>query len=144
MTRLLASLGLIATTAVFASCVSAQSSVGPPSRSVRVEPAASAGAKPAEGEVPAEKLQQLRSELASQKGLNAADVKVISAESVNWPNGAIGCPRPGAMYTQAIVPGYRVVLEAAGERFAYHASTKGQFRLCKSGAGVVAPPASAR
>ncbi len=143
MTRLLASLGLIATTALFAGCVSAQSSVGSPSKPVRIEPAASPSASTVEGEVPASMVEQLRSELASQKGLNAADVKVVSAQSMNWPNGAIGCPRPGVMYTQAIVPGYRVVLEVAGERFAYHASKKGQFKLCKSGIGV-APPASAR
>jgi hypothetical protein len=94
--------------------------------------------------VPAETLDRLRAEVASQKGLTAADVKVISAEAVNWPNGALGCARPGAMYTQAIVPGYRVVLEASGERFAYHASKTGQFKLCTLKFGGALPPSSAR
>src|SRR3954453_14732157 len=65
-------------------------------------------------EAPAELLDKIRAALASEQGVSAADVKVISAESVNWPNGALGCPKPGRMYTQAIVPGYRIQLEAAG------------------------------
>jgi hypothetical protein len=142
MTRLFASLCLIGTVALFASCVLAQSSVGQASKSIRVEPAPVPAAKPVQADVPAATLDQLRAELATQKGLAAEDVKVISAEAVNWPNGALGCPRPGAMYTQAIVPGYRVVLDAGGERFAYHASKKGQFKLCTSRAGTLAPRSS--
>jgi hypothetical protein len=40
------------------------------------------------------------------------------------------------MYTQALVPGYRVVLEAAGEELSYHASESGDFRAC---ANPIAP-----
>jgi hypothetical protein len=142
MARLLASLFLIGAAVACASCVFAQSSVGEASKSVGVQPAPVVSAKPVQGDVPAETLDRLRAQLASQKGLAAQDVKVVSAEAVNWPNGALGCPRPGAMYTQAIVPGYRVVLEAAGERFAYHASKTGQFKLCTSKAGTLAPRSS--
>ena len=139
MARLLASLFLIGAASLGAGCVFAQSSVGAASKSVGVERTPVVTAKPVPGDVPAEMLDRLRSELATQKGLAAADVKVISAEAVNWPNGALGCPRPGSMYTQAIVPGYRVVLEAAGERFDYHASKSGQFKLCTSKAGSLVP-----
>ena len=142
MTRLFASLCLIGTVALSASCVLAQSSVGQASKSIRVEPAPVPAAKPVQADVPAATLDQLRAELASQKGLAAEDVKVISVEAVNWPNGALGCARPGAMYTQAIVPGYRVVLEASGERYAYHASRKGEFKLCNRKFGALAPSSS--
>src|ERR1044071_7735897 len=38
----------------------------------------------------------------------AASAVVLSrAEQVTWPNGALGCPEPGMMYTQALVPGFR-------------------------------------
>ena len=37
-----------------------------------------------------------------------ADLKVLSAEAVTWSDGSLGCPEPGMMYTQALVPGYRV------------------------------------
>ncbi len=68
---------------------------------------------------------------ASEQGVSAGDVKVISAQAVNWPNGALGCPKPGRMYTQAIVPGYRIELEAGGKRFTYHAATRGGYKRCR-------------
>jgi hypothetical protein len=94
--------------------------------------AATPGAPAVSGEVPADAVEKLRAELASEQGVGVADVKVLSAQAVNWPNGALGCPQPGRMYTQAIVPGYRVELEAGGKRFSYHASTKGGFKRCDS------------
>ena len=59
-------------------------------------------------------------------------VVLAQAERVTWSDGSLGCPQPGMMYTQAIVPGYRVELEAAGKRLVYHASTKGSFKQCDS------------
>jgi hypothetical protein len=87
-------------------------------------------------EAPVELLDKIRAELASEQGVAAAEVKVISAQSVNWPNGALGCPKPGRMYTQAIVPGYRIELEAGGKRFTYNASTRGGYKRCDIGFGV--------
>lgn len=81
-------------------------------------------------EVPAALLDKIRAELAGEQGVAAADVKVVSAKSVDWPNGAMGCPKPGRMYTQAIVPGYRIELEAGGKKFTYHAATKGGYKRC--------------
>jgi hypothetical protein len=34
------------------------------------------------------------------------------------------------MYTQALVPGYRVILEAGGTQYDYHAGNRGSFVLC--------------
>ena len=81
-------------------------------------------------------------ELATEQGVSAGDIKVISAQSVNWPNGALGCPKPGVMYTQAIVPGYRVQLEAGGRRFTYHASTRGAVKRCEGRIQGLAPQAT--
>lgn len=93
-------------------------------------PSQAASAPPVTGEVPAALLDKIRAELASEQGVSAGDVKVIRAQAVNWPNGALGCPKPGTMYTQAIVPGYRIELEAGGKRFTYHASQRGGFKRC--------------
>jgi hypothetical protein len=98
---------------------------------VRVpEQQASAPVATASSEVPAAILDKLRADLVSQKGVSAADVKVVSAQAVNWPNGGLGCSKPGEMVTQAIVPGYRVEIEAAGRRYTYHVAERGYFRLC--------------
>src|SRR4051812_22710780 len=106
MSRLFASLCLVGVTALSAGCVSAQSPVGTASKSIRVAPAQSEAASRVDGEVPAEAVEKLRAELAAQQDVAAAEVKLISAEAVNWPNGGLGCAKPGSMYTQAIVPGY--------------------------------------
>jgi hypothetical protein len=96
---------------------------------------ASAAAMAGTTEAPAELLDKIRAALATEQGIAAADVKVISAVAVNWPNGAMGCAKPGRMYTQAIVPGYRVVLEAGGKQFAYNASTRGAYKRCDNALG---------
>jgi hypothetical protein len=54
----------------------------------------------------------------------------VRAESIEWPNGALGCAEPGKMYTQMIVPGYVVELQHEGKTYSYHASKSGQFALC--------------
>jgi hypothetical protein len=105
----------------------------PPSRKpVPVPSAEQAAVAPANGEVPAKVLDDLRADLARRQGLGASDVKVVSAQAVTWPNGALGCAKPGEMVTQALVPGYRVELEAGGKRYAYHAAERGYFRLCEN------------
>ena len=95
-------------------------------------------------EAPTGLLDKIRAELATEQGVAAADVKVISSEAVNWPNGALGCPKPGRMYTQAIVPGYRIVLEAGGKHFSYNASARGAYKRCDTALGGALKPRSAQ
>lgn len=48
------------------------------------------------------------------------EIEVVRVEEVEWPDGSLGCPKEGEMYSQAIVPGYLVVLEVDGEELYYH------------------------
>ena len=57
---------------------------------------------------------------AAERGVAEEEIEVVRSEEVDWPDGARGCPEEGEMYTQAIVPGYLVVLEIDGERHHYH------------------------
>jgi hypothetical protein len=57
---------------------------------------------------------------AAEFGVTEEEIEVVRAEEVEWPDGARGCPEEGEMYTQAIVPGYLVVLEIDGEEHHYH------------------------
>ncbi|WP_052665022.1 hypothetical protein [Nitriliruptor alkaliphilus] len=59
-------------------------------------------------------------DLAATTGTDEADIEVVSAEEVTWSDGSLGCPEPDGMYTQALVPGYRIVLSVAGEQVDYH------------------------
>lgn len=53
----------------------------------------------------------------TKRGLDPEKSKVVSAEAVEWPNGAWGCPQKGMIYTDAIEPGMRVIVEADGESY---------------------------
>ena len=59
-------------------------------------------------------------------------VEIVSAQQVTWSDGSLGCPADGMQYTQALVPGYRVRLRAAGQMLDYHAAANGHFVLCPS------------
>jgi hypothetical protein len=75
---------------------------------------------------------------AKRAGVSRNLLEVISAEAVTWSDGSLGCPQPGVMYTQALVPGYRVRIRAGGTEFDYHAGRTGAPVLCPPGRAI--PP----
>jgi hypothetical protein len=92
---------------------------------------------------PADLISSIVTDLAGRLGIDASQIAVVSATGVTWSDGSLGCPQPGQMYTQALVPGFQVILEAGGKQYDYHASERGGFKLCQgTGAGVpgVRPP----
>jgi len=83
------------------------------------------------GEVPQELLDQIIADLAEKLGIKQSDIQVVQAEAVVWRDGSLGCPKPGRFYTQALVDGYKVVLEANNVAYDYHAGNRGNFFLCQ-------------
>ncbi len=67
--------------------------------------------------------------LAEQRDIPPEEITVASWEPVDWPDTSLGCPEPGMMYAQVIVPGYLVMLEVRGEIFRVHTDRAGQ-RFC--------------
>lgn len=71
--------------------------------------------------------------LARRLGLPFDQVAVVSFEAVEWPDTSLGCPQPGMAYAQVIVPGYRVLLEAAGSAYQVHTNSDGsEVVMCQS------------
>src|SRR5262245_12017801 len=105
---------LILATAVSAGCGAKEQKPAPITATPPRIPAAPVpSSAPPEGklvtaEVPPDLIEKMRADLAQRAGIAASDAKVVAAESITWPNGALGCPQPGRMYTQMLVPGYRV------------------------------------
>ena len=54
----------------------------------------------------------------------------VRTESVTWRDGALGCPSSDRMYTQALVPGWRIVVTDSVRIATYHASRSGRWLLC--------------
>lgn len=82
------------------------------------------------GEVPQDLLDKIYAGLEQQSGADRSAFTLMTAESVQWPDGSLGCPEPGQTYTQALVSGYRVVINIADQTYDYRASEKGYFKLC--------------
>ena len=95
---------------------------------------------PVTGEVPAGLLDAILADLAGRRDVSTDEIEVVRGESVVWRDGSLGCPQPGMMYTQALVPGYQVVLRVDDETFDYHAGESGFFVLCDGGLAPVGSP----
>jgi hypothetical protein len=69
-----------------------------------------------------------------------AEIEVVSVEEVDWPDGSIGCPQPGMVYTQAIVNGTKIVLRHADTEYSYHQGGRRSVFYCPPDRGRAAPP----
>lgn len=90
-------------------------------------------------------VQAAISDLASRLDVVEEDIEVIEVKAVQWPDGALGCPEEGRMYTQAIVDGTQVTLGASARIYDYHAGADEEPFLCPSdekdgGYDFVPPP----
>ena len=61
-------------------------------------------------------------DLAARLKIGEGQIAVKSVEAVDWPDASLGCAQRGRMYAQVITPGYRILLEAGGKVYEYHAS----------------------
>lgn len=82
--------------------------------------------------VPPAKWQAILADLES-RGVPTDDVTVVSVEAVTWNNGALGCPKPGQTYTQALVNGMKVVVSADGKTYDYRFGNGDTAKLCAPG-----------
>jgi hypothetical protein len=76
-------------------------------------------------------IQQAVQDLSTRLQVPADSIKFIEFEPVVWPDGSLGCPKPGVFYTQVLVEGYRIHLEHNGERYTYHGSMDQRPFLCE-------------
>lgn len=80
-------------------------------------------ASEAPGQVPQAIIDNAIEDAANRAGADPAEITVVLAEAKDWPDGALGCPEPGTMYTQVITPGYQVVVQAGAVQYDYRASS---------------------
>lgn len=59
-------------------------------------------------------------DLAGRLGIPDDEIVVVTEKNVTWRDGSLGCPKPGMMYTQALVEGTLIVLRADGRDYSYH------------------------
>jgi hypothetical protein len=87
---------------------------------------------PAAAAMPPALLERVTKSAADALGVEASAVRIVSVESVTWPDGGLGCARPDEMVIQVLTPGFRVTL-AAGERtVVYHTDRRVGMRRCNT------------
>lgn len=74
--------------------------------------------------------------LSQTLSLPPGQITLVSTEAMTWPNGCLGVERPGIMCTQALVEGYRVILEADGRQYEVRTNLSGSAAALASGAEV--------
>ncbi len=61
-------------------------------------------------EAPSAVVEAAQAALAKTLGVGTGAIQVVASTEAEWPNGCLGVEQPGVMCTQAIVPGYQVIL----------------------------------
>jgi hypothetical protein len=65
-------------------------------------------------------LEKVKIALAQLLGADSSQLALVALEPVTWPDGSLGCPEPGKLFTQATVPGFRVVFVHHGQQRQAH------------------------
>src|SRR5687767_424721 len=82
-------------------------------------------------QLPDELRARIAADAATRASVSASQVRIRTVESVTWNDGALGCPQPNAVYTQALEPGYQVFVEAGARTFDYRVAARaGYIQLC--------------
>lgn len=64
-----------------------------------------------------------------QSRLPISSLRIVKAERRTWPDGCLGLGGPGVLCTQALVPGWQVVVAVGEERLVYRTGESGRVRL---------------
>jgi uncharacterized lipoprotein YmbA len=75
--------------------------------------------------------------LSKELSLPPGQISVVSTEAVEWPDGCLGVQKVGVMCTQAIVPGYNIVLKADGQEYEFHTNKDGS-QVVQAGGSALA------
>ena len=76
-------------------------------------------------------IDQAVTDLASRLKIDASNIDTVSAQSISWPDGSLGCPQPGMLYTQVMVDGALIQLSVDGTSYSYHSGASGAPFLCQ-------------
>lgn len=85
------------------------------------------------GEVPSPIMDLFIDDLMLRALVKRNAISVREAAEILWADGWMGCRGPDTTATQAVIPGYRVKLEANAQIYQYHSDRRGHFILCDGG-----------
>lgn len=77
--------------------------------------------------------EQAMADLAKRLDLPVERIEFLELKPMVWPDGGMGCPRPGMVYPQVQVDGYLIRLRAGKREFPYHGGGDKPPFLCENG-----------
>lgn len=110
----------------------APGAIAPPKRALEaVETQPSPAGEPVNtASMPREVRRAVVADAARRFRVDENAVVLTRAEQLTWSDGSLGCPEPGRMYTQMLVPGYRVVARTTEGELTYNTDTRGNVVTC--------------
>ena len=75
-------------------------------------------------------VRDVKLDLGRRLGVDISEIRLGNLASATWPDSSLGCPRPGQVYGQAVVPGYRITLSVGGRAYVYHTDARTSFVTC--------------
>jgi probable HAF family extracellular repeat protein len=75
---------------------------------------------------------EVKEDLAQRLSIDAAQISLIKAEDVVWPDGCLGCQQPGMGCTLLAEDGYRIQLDFDGTIYEYHSGRDTHFIYCEN------------
>jgi len=76
-------------------------------------------------------IKQAKEDLAKRLKVDINQIELLEFKAVLWPDGGMGCPRPGMVYIQVQQEGYRIRLRVGDRLFAYHGGGNRPPFLCE-------------
>jgi hypothetical protein len=71
-------------------------------------------------------------DLARRRDVGPAEIMVLEARAIVWPDGSLGCPRPGMEYTQVVQEGVLIRLQLGDRTYPYHGGGSRLPELCET------------
>ena len=78
-------------------------------------------------------------DLAEHLDITTAEITLVSAEAVVWPDASLGCPQPDMLYRQVPEDGALIILLVGEREYAYHSGGGREPYLCEQEESVKHP-----
>jgi hypothetical protein len=75
-------------------------------------------------------LESIVAAIADELSVATEEIGVVSATPETWPDASLGCPQPDMLYAQVVTPGFRVIVEVAGEQIEFHTDERANVVRC--------------
>lgn len=63
---------------------------------------------------------QAINDLADRLATDPEKILLVEVAAITWPDGSLGCPQPGMLYTQVQVDGFRIRFQVGEQIYEYH------------------------